>query len=84
MKDNFYDIYNEIRTPSGNGYDPAMANSIRRRYEFEIQGGQLTAQSQYTIDGMRYKVNSVFDLSKSPSSDEGLKRLMVDEANKAS
>ena len=84
MKDNFYDIYNEIRTPSGNGYDPTTANSIRRRYEFEIQGGQLTAQSQYTIDGKIYKVNSVFDLLNTPSSDEGLKRLMADEANKVS
>lgn len=84
MKDKLYDIHNEIRTPSGNEYDPAIASSIRRRYEFTIQGGQLTAQSQYTIDGMRYRVNSVFDLLNTPSSDEGLKRLMVDEANKAS
>ena len=40
--------------------------------------------AQYTVDGMRYKVNSIFDLLNTPSSDEGLKRLMVDEANKAS
>ena len=84
MKDKLYDIHNEIRTPSGKEYDPSMANSIRRRYEFKIQGGHLTAESQYTIDGMRYRVNSVFDLLNTPSSDEGLKRLMVDEANKAS
>ncbi len=84
MKDNFYDIHNEIRTPFGKEYDPSMANSIRRRYDFTIQGGQLTAQSQYIKDGMRYRVNSVFDLLNTPSSDEGLKRLMLDEANKAS
>ena len=84
MKDKLYDIHNEIRTPSGNEYDPAIASSIRRRYGFTIQGNQLTVTAQYTVDGMRYKVNSVFDLLNTPSSDEGLKRLMVDEANKAS
>ena len=84
MKDKFYDIHNKIRTPSGNEYDPAIASSIRRRYGFTIQGNQLTVTAQYTVDGMRYKVNSIFDLLNTPSSDEGLKRLMVDEANKAS
>ncbi|MBQ4154281.1 MAG: hypothetical protein IJE01_03665 [Clostridia bacterium] len=84
MKDKLYDIHNEIRTPSGNEYDPAIASSIRRRYGFTIQGNQLTVTAQYTVDGMRYKVNSIFDLLNTPSSDEGLKRLMVDEANKAS
>ena len=84
MKNKFYDIHNEIRTPSGNEYDPAIASSIRRRYGFTIQENQLTVTAQYTVDGMRYKVNSIFDLLNTPSSDEGLKRLMVDEANKAS
>ena len=84
MKDKLYDIHNEIRTPSGKEYDPAIASSIRRRYGFTIQGNQLTVTAQYTVDGMRYKVNSIFDLLNTPSSDEGLKRLMVDEANKAS
>ena len=84
MNNKKYDIHNEIRTPPGNEYDPSMAKSIRRRYNFVIQDGRLTAESQYTIDGMRYKVNSVFNLFNTPSSDEGLKRLMVDEANKAS
>ena len=84
MKNKFYDIHNEIRTPSGTEYDPAIASSIRRRYEFTIQGGQLTAQSQYTIDGMRYRVNSVFDMNSSPESEEALKRLMVQEIDKVS
>ena len=84
MKDKLYDIHNEIRTPSGNEYDPAIASSISRRYGFTIQGNQLTVTAQYTVDGMRYKVNSIFDLLNTPSSDEGLKRLMLDEANKAS
>ena len=84
MKDKLYDIHNEIRTPSGNEYDPAIASSIRRRYGFTIQRNQLTVTAQYTVNGMRYKVNSIFDLLNTPSSDEGLKRLMVDEANKAS
>ena len=84
MKDKLYDIHNEIWTPSGNEYDPAIASSIRRRYGFTIQGNQLTVTAQYTVDGMRYKVNSIFDLLNTPSSDEGLKRLMLDEANKAS
>ena len=84
MNNKFYDIHNEIRTPSGNEYDPAIASSIRRRYGFTIQGNQLTVTAQYTVDGMRYKVKSIFDLLNTPSSDEGLKRLMLDEANKAS
>ena len=84
MKDKLYDIHNEIRTPSGNEYDPAIASSIRRRYGFTIQGNQLTVTAQYTVDGMRYIVNSIFELLNTPSSDEGLKRLMLDEANKAS
>lgn len=84
MKDKLYDIHNEIRTPSGTEYDPAIASSIRRRYGFTIQGNQLTTTAQYTVEGMRYRVNSIFDLLNTPSSDEGLKRLMVDEANKAS
>ena len=84
MKDKLYDIHNEIRTPSRTEYDPAIASTIRRRYGFTIQGNQLTVTTQYTVDGMRYKVNSIFDLLNTPSSDEGLKRLMLDEANKAS
>ena len=84
MKDKLYDIHNEIRTPSGTEYDPAIASSIRRRYGFTIQGNQLTAQTQYTIGGMRYKVNSIFDICNSPESDEALKRLMVQEIDKVS
>lgn len=84
MKDKLYDIHNEIRTPSGKEYDPAIANSIRRRYCFTIQDGKMTAATQYTVGGMCYKVNSVFDLEKSPYSEEGLKRLMVQEIDKVS
>ena len=84
MKDKLYDIHNEIRTPSGTEYDPSIANSIRRRYEFTIQDGKMSVATHYTIGGNIYWVNSIFDLLNTPSSDEGLKRLMVDEANKAS
>ena len=78
-----YDYKNEIRTPSGIEYDHAVAISIRRRYGVAIQGDQLTTVTHYTIGGMRYKVNSVFDLSDAPNCEEGLKRLMINEANKA-
>ncbi len=79
-----YDIHNEIRTPSGNEYDPSMANSIRRRYCFTLHDGKMSATTHYTIDGKIYTVNSVFDLLNTQNCDEGLKRLMVDEANKVS
>ena len=79
-----YDMDDEIRTPSGNEYNPSTATSIRRRYGFTIKNKQLTAETQYTIDGKRYKVNSVFDLLSTQYCDEGLKRLMAEEANKVS
>ena len=79
-----YDYNNEIRTPSGEEYDPDTAIGIRRRYGVTIQNDQLTAATRYTIGGMNYKVNSIFDLSDTPNCEEGLKRLMVNEANKAS
>ena len=84
MDNKNYDMDNEIRTPSGNEYNPSTATSIRRRYGFTIQGEQLTAETQYTIDGKRYNVNSVFDLLTAQNCDEGLKRLMAEEANKVS
>ena len=79
-----YDYSNEIRTPSGKEFDPAMAKSIHRRYVFSIKDKQLTASTQYVIDGKRFKVNSVFDLVNTSNCEEGLKRLMINEANKAS
>ena len=84
MDNKNYDMDNEIRTPSGNEYNPSTATSIRRRYGFTIKDRQLTAETQYIIDGKRYKVNSVFDLLNTQDCDEGLKRLMAEEANKVS
>ena len=59
MKDKLYDIHNEIRTPSGNEYDPAIASSIRRRYGFTIQGNQLTVTAQYTAEELITKRQEV-------------------------
>ena len=84
MNDKNYDINDEMRTPSGTEFDPIVANGIRRRYGFTIQGNRLTAETPYTIGGMRYKVNSIFDMSNSPESEEALKRLMVQEIDKVS
>ncbi len=84
MSDKSYDIHNEFRIPSGKEYEPSMATSIRRCYSFTIQDGKACAATNYYVDGMRYKVNSIFDLINAPSSDEGLKKLMIDEADKAS
>ena len=61
-----------------------MAKSINRRYVFSIKDKQLTASTEYMIDGRRYKVNSIFDICNSPESDEALKRLMVQEIDKVS
>ena len=79
-----YDYDNEIRTPSGKEFNPTMAKSINRRYVFSIKDKQLTASTEYTIGGRCYKVNSIFDLLNTSNCEEGLKRLMINEANKAS
>ena len=79
-----YNNYNEVRTPSGKDFNPTMAKSINRRYVFSIKDKQLTASTEYTINGRRYKVNSIFDLLNTSNCEEGLKRLMINEANKAS
>ena len=50
----------------------------------EIKDKKLVTTSRYEIKGMRYKVNSIFDLENVRDSEEGLKRLMVSDANKAS
>ena len=59
-----YNNDNEVRTPSGKDFNPTMAKSINRRYVFSIKDKQLTASTEYTINGRRYKVNSIFDLLK--------------------
>lgn len=79
-----YSIDKEIRTPSGNNYDSKVELGIHRRQEIRIADRKLIASSRYTIKGMRYKVNSIFDLENVRDSEEGLKRLMISDANKAS
>ena len=78
------DHNNEFRTPSGKKYDSAIEKSIRRRQRFEYENGMLIAGSQYTIGGRKYKVRSIFDTESSKPSEEGLKRLMIQEADKVS
>ena len=82
--DKNYDYDNEIRTPSGDEFDPIVLSSIRRRYCYTIKDGKMTAATQYTVGGMCYKVNSIFDLLDTPKSEEGLKRQMVQEIDKVS
>ena len=78
------DYNNDFRTPSGKEYDSAIERSIRRRQQFEYENGTLSVGSQYTIGGRKYKVRSIFDAENSKPSEEGLKRLMVQEADKVS
>ena len=75
---------NEVRIPSGKEYDARIALNIRRRQNIEIKDKKLVTTSRYEIKGMQYKVNSIFDLENVRDSEEGLKRLMVSNANKAS
>lgn len=75
---------NKVRIPSGKEYEVKTALSIRRRQNIEIKDKKLVATSRYEIKGMQYKVNSIFDLENARNSEEGLKRLMVSDANKAS
>lgn len=84
MNDKNHDMQNELRTPSGTDYDPNVANGIRRRYGITIKDKKLTAEAHYSINGMRYKVNSIFDLENESYSEEGIKRLMVQDVNKVS
>ena len=75
---------NKVRIPSGKEYDAKTALNIRRRQNIQIKDKKLVKTSRYKIKGMRYKVNSIFDLENVRDSEEGLKRLMVSDANKAS
>ena len=75
---------NKVRIPSGKEYDARIALNIRRRQNIEIKDKKLVTTSRYEIKGMQYKVNSIFDLENVRDSEEGLKRLMVSNANKAS
>ena len=75
---------NEFRTPSDKEYDSAIERGIRRRQCFEYDNGTLSVGSQYTIGGRIYKVRSIFDTENSKQSEEGLKRLMVQEIDKVS
>ena len=75
---------NKVRIPSGKEYDAKTALNIRRRQNIQIKDKKLVKTSRYKIKGMQYKVNSIFDLENVRDSEEGLKRLMVSDANKAS
>ncbi len=75
---------NKVRIPSGKEYDAKTAINIRRRQEIKFKDKKLVTISRYEIRDMQYKVNSIFDLENLRDSEEGLKRLMVSDANKAS
>ena len=76
---------NEIyfRIPPGNDYEKDVATSIRRRQLYELKDMTLTSTTEYVISGMKYKVNSIFDID-TKDSDEALKRLMEKEIDKVS
>lgn len=74
----------EIRIPTRKEYDVKVAKAINRRQRIKIDNGKLIAESGYIVGGMRYKVNSIFDIENSPKSDEALKNLMAKEINNAS
>ena len=74
----------EFRTPGGNEYDSAVEKSIRRRQRHVYNNGMLSTGSKYVIENMTYKVRSIFNTESSNSSEEGLKRLMVQDVEKVS
>jgi len=74
----------EIRIPAKKEFDFKVAKAIRRRQRIKINNGKLIAETGYTVGGMRYKVNSIFDIENSPKSEEALKNLMAKEINNAS
>ena len=73
----------DFRIPSGNDYEKDVATSIRRRQTNHLNEKTLTSTTEYVIGGMRYKVNSIFDID-TKDSDEALKRLMEKEIDKVS
>ena len=73
----------DFRIPSGNEYEKDVATSIRRRQLYELKDMTLTSTTEYVIGGMKYKVNSVFDMD-TKDSNEALKRLMEKEIDKVS
>ena len=73
----------DFRIPSGNDYEKDVATSIRRRQLYELKDMPLTSTTEYVISGMKYKVNSVFDI-ETKDSEEALKRLMEKEIDKVS
>ena len=73
----------DFRIPSGNEYEKDVATSIRRRQLYELKDMTLTSTTEYVIGGMKYKVNSIFDID-AKDSDEALKRLMEKEIDKVS
>ena len=73
----------DFRIPSGNDYEKDVATSIQRRQLYELKDMTLTSTTEYMIDGMKYKVNSIFDID-TKDSDEALKRLMEKEIDKVS
>ena len=73
----------DFRIPSGNEYEKGVATSIRRRQLYELKDMTLTSTTEYVIGGMKYKVNSIFDMDTKDSG-EALKRLMEKEIDKVS
>ena len=73
----------DFRIPSGNDYEKDVATSIRRRQLYELKDMTLTSTTEYMIGGMKYKVNSIFDID-TKDSEEALKRLMEKEIDKVS
>ena len=73
----------DFRIPSGNEYEKDVATSIRRRQLYELKDMTLTSTTEYVIGGMKYKVNSIFDID-TKDSDEALKRLMEKEIDRVS
>ena len=73
----------DFRIPFGNDYEKDVTTSIRRRQLYELKDMTLTSTTEYVIGGMKYKVNSIFDID-TKDSDEALKRLMEKEIDKVS
>ena len=73
----------DFRIPSGNEYGKDIATSIRRRQTNHLNEKTLTSTTEYVIGGMKYKVNSIFDMD-TKDSNEALKRLMEKEVDKVS
>jgi hypothetical protein len=66
----------EFRTPADGASDPGFAVHHRRDTYYMLTDNQLIKQRSFQIDGMKYIVNSCFELNAKRTVDDSVKYLI--------